>query len=57
MDEKQQEFVRAYEELCQRLGCKIVGVPSFTPTNHGTFEMVVQLQVIPVNHVPGLIGV
>jgi hypothetical protein len=52
----QQQFVKEYDELCKRTGCKIVGVPSFMPTNHGTFELAVELRVIPAQpQGPGLV--
>lgn len=39
----QQEFLEAYEKLVREMGWKIVANPVFTPTNHGSFELVVQL--------------
>lgn len=37
--EKQQEFLKEYEELCKKHGMALVSIPSFVPSGHGTFEI------------------
>ena len=44
--EKAQEFNRRYTELCQEFGYKIVGSPAWASTNHGSFEMVIQYNIV-----------
>lgn len=41
-----QEFAEAYQKLCQEYGFTLVAVPTFLPTNHGTFEIRTELQAI-----------
>ena len=44
--ERQEEFVKKYRELCDSLGYEVSAVPTWTPTNHGTFEMSLQFVVV-----------
>ena len=39
------EFVEEYKRLCDKHGFNLVAVPAFKGTNHGTFEVVIQLSV------------
>ncbi len=40
-----QEFATAYQELCTKMGYRIVVSPSWASTNHGSFELVLQYTV------------
>jgi hypothetical protein len=47
MDEaKAKEFVEAYNKLCAEMGFRLAAAPMLLPTNHGTYEVGVQLQVV-----------
>lgn len=37
-----EEFKKAYEELCEKMGYRIVVNPVLVPTNHQTFEIAQQ---------------
>jgi len=39
-----QDFAKEYEALCQK-GFQIVANPALVATNHGSYEIVVRLQV------------
>ena len=39
-------FVEEYNELCKRHGLQISAQPAWIPTNHGSFEMAVQVVVV-----------
>lgn len=45
MTKEAQEFMEEYKKLCDRLQMGLVAVPIFVPTNHGTFEVEIQLQL------------
>lgn len=40
-----QDFLKEYNELCEKRGYRITVNPAFVATNHGTFEVVVQYSV------------
>jgi len=37
-----EEFAKSYNELCEKMGWRVVVAPSWVSTNHGSFEMVLQ---------------
>lgn len=43
------EFATAYEELVEEMGYQIVPNPVFAPTNHGTFEIALEIVVKKLN--------
>jgi len=45
-EEKQKAFVTEYDELCQKHGYKIAPQPKFVPTNHGSFEIAIEMILI-----------
>ena len=40
-----QDFAKAYQELCDQMGFRIVVNPVWVSTNHGSFEMTLQYSV------------
>lgn len=42
---KEEQFAKEYKELCDKLGVRIVVVPTWAPTNHGTFELTLQYSI------------
>ena len=42
---KMLEYYKKYQELCRKYGFRIEVTPSFQPTNHGTWEIVLQASV------------
>ena len=42
---KPEQFAKEYQELCEKLGYRIVVTPVYTTTNHGSFELVLQYAV------------
>ena len=40
-----EEFAKAYQALCDKMGWRIVVSPTWVSTNHGSFEMVNQYTV------------
>ena len=40
-----QQFASAYGALCSTMGFRIVAIPTFIPTNHGTFEFTLKYSV------------
>jgi hypothetical protein len=45
-EEEQKAFIEEYNALCQKHGCKIVANPSFVPTNHGSYELTISMQLV-----------
>ena len=45
VEPKPEDFAKAYQELCDKMGYRIVVSPSWASTNHGSFEMVLQYTV------------
>lgn len=43
-----EKFAEKYQAFCQEEGGVIVGRPRFAATNHGTFELVVDLVPVPL---------
>ena len=43
--EKMQEFYKEYTALCEKHGFTIAVVPTFKPTNHGSWEVVLQQSI------------
>jgi len=43
--EKMQEFVDAYNEICEKFGFHIEASPKFVPTNHGSFEIGINVSI------------
>lgn len=39
------EFAEEFNRLCQEKGRVVIGVPRFVATNHGTYELVIDLVV------------
>lgn len=44
----QQDFLAMYEEVVKKTGLKIAPNPVWLATNHGTFELSVQLIIVKV---------
>jgi len=40
-----EEFAKSYNELCEKMGWRVVVAPSWVGTNHGSFEMVLQYTI------------
>ena len=45
-----EQFQEEYESLCKRTGFRLVAVPQWVPTNHGTFELTLQHVVGEMPH-------
>jgi len=43
MNDKLKKFVEEYEKLCKEHGFVLVATPTFIQTNHGTFEISVNI--------------
>jgi hypothetical protein len=41
-----QDFSNEYVALCQKYGCEIIAQPVWIATNHGTYELSLQLTVV-----------
>jgi hypothetical protein len=50
--EKAQEFISAYNALCEKYGYSIRFTPVFYPTNHGTFEIGQKMEAVKSRHDP-----
>jgi len=46
--QKVANFVEDYNTLCKLHGLQIAASPAWAPTNHGSFEMTVQLTVVKI---------
>ena len=44
-DYSPETFAKAYQELCEKMGWRVVVAPSWVGTNHGSFEMVLQYTI------------
>ncbi len=40
-----EQFTKEYKALCDKTGYVLSASPSWTPTNHNTFELVIQVGV------------
>jgi len=47
-DQKIQNFVSEYNELCKEYGFQLKAQPNFVPTNHGSFEISAQIVVAKI---------
>ena len=43
--ELMQDFYKEYTDLCEKRGFTIAIIPTFKPTNHGSWEVVLQSSV------------
>ena len=43
--QKAQDFEVRYEQLCDELKMRVVASPVWVATNHGSFEMTVQMSI------------
>ena len=39
------DFDTAYKELCEKMGYRISVAPSWVPTNHGSYELVLRANI------------
>lgn len=44
-EQKVQDFITEYNNLCKKHGYSITSQPAWLGTNHGSFEMTVQMSV------------
>jgi len=47
-EQKAQSFIGEYNELCKKHGFQLTAQPGFVPTNHGSFEISVQIAVAKI---------
>ena len=45
------KFAEEYNTLCKQYGLQIVAQPTWVPTNHGSFEMTMQMTVVKIGNV------
>ena len=44
--ERMQDFVKAYNDLCNMHGYQLLAQPSWAATNHGSFELSILMKVV-----------
>lgn len=52
-EQRAQAFGEEYKALTEKYGFEFIPVPQFAPTNHGTFEIGVQLGIRPIEKPQG----